>query len=111
MIFKGRKFTRNKNIVMLPTRDGDGFIMPYVKSGQENYVCFGRVTKVGASKKGAVKTIYNWKNGEKDGQPVYAVPIESDGYSLTNMMYGNDNKMYLAYDAQCYVAIRQPVQN
>lgn len=103
MQFKGYNFTRSKNIVTLPTLDCNGFPMPYVQEGKENYVVFGRVTKLGANKKGAVKTNYKWIGGKNDGEYVYAVPIECNGYSRTNMMYGKDDKIYLAHKGSCFV--------
>lgn len=34
--------------------------------------------------------------------PVYAKKIPSAGYSLTNLMYGQDGYVYLAYDGAVY---------
>lgn len=102
MKFKGRNFVKNTNIVVLPTHDDNGFLMPYMK--EENYIAFGKVTKIGMNKKGAVKTTHKWLGGKKDGEVVYAIPVECKGYSLTNMMYGKDEKIYLAKNGACYTA-------
>lgn len=110
MKFKGYNFTRTKNIVTLPSFDSNGFPMSYVQEGKENYVVFGRVTKVGANKKGAFKTTSKWIGGKNDGEYVYAVPIESNGYSLTNMMYGKDNKIYLAKKGSCFTVSMKKVK-
>lgn len=108
--FDGRIFNSCSMVVMLPVRDEQGLLMPYVEIGKENYVYFGRAipkNKDPKTVKGAIKTRYTWDGENEDGTakvPVWAVPIESDGYSLTNMMYGKDGWIYLAYDAKCYRA-------
>lgn len=106
MIFKGKKFTKNSNIVVLPSHDNNGFLMSYMKD--ENHITFGKVTKVGMNKKGAVKTNNHWLGGMKDQESVYAIPIKVKGYSLTNMMYSEDGKVYLFKDGKCYVAKQIP---
>lgn len=101
MLFKAYKFSLARNIVIIPNFDENGFPMPYVKAGEEHYVTFGKVTKV-ANKKGSVKTNHTWIGGKNDGEVVYAIPVEKDGYSMTNMLYGKDGKIYLAKDGTCY---------
>lgn len=100
MKFKGYNFRVSKTIVMLK-----GYYSPTLKVAMENataaggaYVRFGKVCKESA--KGAEATHYTYPNG----QSVFALPIEIKGYSLTNMAYGKDGKVYLAKDGGCYTA-------
>jgi hypothetical protein len=88
MIFDGIKFRINRNIVMLQRSDGVN-------------VRFGRIVPEGKPvPPNAEATNYTWGVG----YPVLAVPIESQGYSRTNMMYGKDGRIYLGYDGRCYTA-------
>lgn len=102
MLFKGFNFRHNKNIIILPNLDEDKNPMPYVEENQLSYIYFGKVIPQNKSKPmNAIKTKYTWGNS---GEFVYAVPIELDGHSLTNMAYGTKKQVYLAYDARCYQA-------
>lgn len=61
----------------------------------------------GNSKKGAVKSDYHKIIRDDDGnevsrEPIYAVPLEVSGYSLTNLAYGADGYRYLMYDGRFY---------
>lgn len=107
MQYKGGKYRRNRNIVRMPLFDEQNRRMPYVEVGKEQYAVFGRVTKLGANKKGAFKTNCTWSGGDKDGQPVYAVPIPLKGYSQTNLAYGLDGYMYLMMDGACYQSMKK----
>ena len=101
MKFKGYNFRENKSVVSIPVRNEEGNLMPYVEKGKEFYVNFGRITKLGEKKLGAIKTNYKYENS---GESVYAVPIKLTGHSLTNMAYGEDRNIYLMYDGKCYTA-------
>lgn len=102
MLFKGHNFRQNKNIVILPNLDEEKNPMPYVEENHLNYVYFGKVIPKEKSKPiNAIKTNYKW---EDTGEFVFAVPIELNGHSLTNMAYGTKKQIYLAYDARCYQA-------
>ncbi len=105
MKYKGRDFRLNKNIVRMPVNDDRNLRMPYVELGKENYVVFGKVSKLGARKKGAFKTTYSYNEGELQGQRVYAVPIVVSGYSATSMAYGEDGYVYLMHDGNCYQSV------
>jgi hypothetical protein len=94
MIFDGIRFCYNKNIVSLPWR-------LYRESNNPNYIRFGKV--VPANKPvpcNAIKT--DWTR--PDGSAVFAVEIPNDGWSLTNMMYGKNGRIYLMRDGKCYSA-------
>ena len=102
MIFKGYKFRENKNLIMLPTHDEDKNVMPYVEDGHENYVYFGKILKQNEKKPvNAIKTTYKWND---TGENVYAIPVDLNGHSLTNMAYGTKNQIYLAFKGRCYQA-------
>lgn len=94
MIVDGIKFRYAKNIVTLPAQDYLGEKYGF------NYLRFGRVVPEGKNSLKAKQTMWRWPSNE----PVWAVPIESDGWSLTNMMYGKDGKIYLMRDGKCYTA-------
>ncbi len=106
-IFKGRKYHACPTVVTMPTRDAEGKLMPYVKEGEENYVVFGRlVSKFFPTPANAVKTEYCWNKGTPEEKPAYAILVPGAGYSLTNMMYGADDFMYLALDGKVYRAAK-----
>lgn len=106
MKFDGMNFTRAPNVVILPMQDENGNKPAYLPPGSGAYVGFGRVTKLGAKKAGAIKTSRHWTGGPQDGEPVYATLVDGSGYSLTNMMYGKDGNVYLAYNGECYICRR-----
>ncbi len=89
MIFKGNKFRRNKNIVLLPETTDRG------------YCLFGKIVK--EETKGSYLIDYY-------GKKIYVKPIINHGHSLTNMMYGSETNnekathSYLCVDAICYTA-------
>lgn len=94
MRYKGYNFRRNKNIVMLKVMAGDS----------KNYVRFGRIVPQGKPvPPNAEATMSVWHGPLRE--PVLAVPIELTGHSLTNMAYGADGRVYLAYDGWCYTAL------
>lgn len=99
MIFKGRRYTKCPTIVMMPNRDSEGKLLPHVKGDTENYAYFGRVVHQGVV--GAVKTDYTFRGTEEH---VYALAIQNTGHSRTDLMYGADGYMYLAYNGACYRA-------
>lgn len=100
MQFKGYNFRENKNLIVLPNYDEDKNHMPYVEEGHENYVYFGKTIKPGKKKPiEAIKTSYTWSD---TGEAVYAIPVEVNGHSLTNMAYGTKDQVYLAKDGRCY---------
>lgn len=89
-------------MVMLPVFDEENNTMPYVDGDNTNYVYFGKVIPKGKSKPlNAIKTTYKWSDTD---DYVYAIALETEGYSLTNMAYGNNNEIYLAKDGHCYQA-------
>jgi len=112
MIFDGLRWTRSRVVVPLPHSMWEG--------EARNYATFGRACP--RDTPGAVRTNYKW-NGPppshhwKDRQPptpdeeqdgervwyVWALPIKSDGHSLTNLMYGKDGNSYLLYQGRVYV--------
>ena len=93
LTFKGLTFKLNKEVVTLPTMF------------KEIYVQFGKITL-----KGGVETKWVRINPQGKAVPVYATPIENDGYSLTNMMYGKTFKykgetkrhVYLSWEGRVY---------
>jgi hypothetical protein len=95
--FDGIRFTLCRRVVTLPA---ELFVDP-------QYVRFGRVVE-GPEVCGAVETA--WQHGA-GGEPVWAVQIEPDGWSLTNMMYGKDGRIYLCVRGRVYSApgrVRRP---
>ena len=100
MIFDGMTFRRRRSIVALPKEMWEGT--------DKNCVTFGRACRKDA--KGAVQTAFYW-NGpspfgdEPEGgqQPAYAIPIEPDGHSLTNLMYDKQGNAYLLIKSRVYV--------
>ena len=106
MIFKGKKWRVCRSVVMLPEDyyDGDD-------KHDSNYIRFGRCVPLGKPiPKNAIKTRYKWQDESKTS--VYAIPIKSTGYSLTNKMYGKREihdglkyvRAYLALNGKCYTA-------
>ena len=111
MIFDGLRWTRSRTVVALPHDMWEG--------DSKNYATFGRACKRSAP--GAVKTHWKWngippshlwENGVpepdeiKEGKRVWyvwALPIKSDGHSLTNLMYGKDGNSYLLHKGRVYV--------
>lgn len=109
MIFKGRRYTKCPRIVILPNRDDAGNLLPHVKGDTENCAYFGRAVMKGteAEHPAAIKTKYQW---ESESEPVFAIPVEHKGHSRTDLMYGADGYMYLAYNGACYRAKIAKVQ-
>lgn len=101
MLLKGIDYVKVKNIISLPTKDKDGKRLPYVTK-DDSYVCFGKVSSLGAKKAGAVKSEYNLVHSNGDKEPIYAVPLEITGYSLTNKAYGADGYVYLMHNGCFY---------
>jgi hypothetical protein len=93
MIFKGLKFRYSSKIVFM-----DG--VPGTRTA-EGYVRFGRAIPQGKPvPRAAEQTKWTWS----DGSPLFAVEIPCQGYSLTNMMYGRDGRVYLMKDGRGFVA-------
>ena len=90
MKFKGFNFRKVRTVVQLPYDEGES----------TSYIKFGRISK--ESDKGAILTRYKFADS---GLPVYAKPIPNNGYSLTNMMYGKDGRVYLMKDGQFFTAV------
>jgi hypothetical protein len=103
IISRGQKFSHCPNVVMLPARDEEGKLMPYVEEGRDNCVYFGQAIPRGKHEgvKDAIKTVYKWGK-EEDAEPVYATPIKLKGHSLTYMAYAENGFTYLAMHGQCY---------
>ena len=99
MKFKGIRFTLARKVVELPRemfKDAHNF----------QYIRFGRWVPEGT--KGAVRTNYTYIDRFSDTRkPVWAVPVEIEGWSLTNMAYGSDGQMYLKFDGTCFTAPRR----
>lgn len=108
MKFDGKRWTVCKTVVVLPREMWHGEL--------KNYVTFGKICKPGT--KGCVATnhvFYVWPNkfwpepkpdfdeGTNPSWRVYAVPIASDKYSLTNMLYGPNGYAYLYLNGRVYV--------
>ena len=105
MIFKGLHFRKSRTVVTLPNFDyATGEKFPYVKD--PNYVYFGRVLKdqSKADPKLHPKTSY-YKSNDPERKFLHADPIEDNGHSLTNMMYGADGRVYLAKDGCVFTAV------
>ena len=83
MMFKGFRFVHAPKVVFFNPAPG------------ETNVTFLRECKPSA--KGAVLTTWT-----RAGEPIFAKPIPMKGYSRTNMAYGTDGKVYLAYGGACY---------
>ena len=49
----------------------------------------------------AVKTNYTWS---ETGEPVWAIPLELNGHSLTNIAYGTKGEVYLMFDGSLFQA-------
>lgn len=89
------------------------FILPHEYNERGHYVSFGRACKKDTP--GAIRLNRRWSrmspfgdppedvNGVMD-YPIYVKQVESDGHSLTNMMYGKDGYTYLGYNGEVYVA-------
>lgn len=109
MKFDGINFRRAKSLIILPQR----FFMGDAK----NYVAFGkRVSgELEAKYNNSVgldnSVVLKIKAGEytrKNGTPApefYAIPVRLTGHSLTNLAYGANGRMYLAYDGLVYTAL------
>lgn len=122
MMFDGMRWVISHKVVPLPHDMWQG--------DSKNYVTFGRI--VARNTPGAIKTTrvyrhsypqklwgaetqpepdgYEDEVGRLDGKPfkvpywfVYAKPVECDGHSLTNLMYGKDGYMYLMLKGSIYV--------
>jgi len=121
MKFKGLNFRKAKNVVVMPTHDKKGNLMPYVKAGKENYIHFGfaptptsKRNPFTPSKQWYTVPDYKWTIGTDSIVPkgrthggvfdVDATPIANKGWSLTNMMYGTDGRVYLLKDGVIYTA-------
>jgi len=98
MKFDGHNFRVNHNIVMLRRRSEEC----------DSYILFGRrVPEDSPLPADAKPSTRKWRDS---GDPVMAVPIPLTGHSLTNMAYGADGRIYLAYDGRCYTAKRNRTQ-
>lgn len=103
MLYKGRRYSLCKNVVMLPTRDEAGKLHSFVNENMENYVYFGRTLSNQRVTEGMVKTSYRW-GSEENAPAVYAKPIKIKYFSLTNLALGEDGYFYLALDGRVYRA-------
>lgn len=117
MRFKGKLYRESKKVVTLPDSEWNG--------EQKNYVAFGRICPKNTP--GAILCPYIYYDGSPFGDSpdkcgvitnkpiyyIYAVRIgkeakdpysrDDSGYSLTNLMYGNDGYAYLFSNGKCYV--------
>lgn len=103
MLYKGRRYSLCRNVVILPTRTEDGKLQPYVAPNMENYVYFGRTYEDRRVTDKMVKTRYKW-GSEENSDPVFAEPIEIKYFSLTNLALCMDDYFYLAYNGRVYRA-------
>lgn len=116
MIFDGMRFTRSRSAIHI---SGMSPLVKELREGlgreaksYDGYCFFARVLsfmrtiqvkQFGAKlPKGYFDTGREWPN-TKDDLPVYAKLVESDGWSLTNMMYGKDGYVYLCKSGTVYV--------
>jgi len=106
MRYKGYNFRVSRTVVML-----QGYYDPKTKSTKNTseggaYVRFGKFCA--ANVPGAELTNYTMPPTEEHPErvPLYAKPLEMTGYSLTNMAYGKDGKVYLAKDGSCFTALQ-----
>lgn len=88
MIHKGYRFRISHRVLPLPFDKKHG-----------HTVQFGRVCS--QTDKGAVATHYRHPETR---EVLFAKPITMTGYSTANMAYGADGRVYLCFDARCYIA-------
>lgn len=105
MEYKGHHLRKSRTVVLLPAFNTvANTYFPYVDKDKIGYAIFGRVVSYGKPiPKKAFPTNYTWP---QDGSVVFATIIPVDGYSRTNMAYGKDGKIYVAYDANVYIGTR-----
>lgn len=103
MIFKGIKFRKNKNYVNMP----DSWLK---ENGYEtNFLRFGKIADKDVE--GAVETKWFYMDWEKEKTPIFAVPVQCEGHSRTNMMYGkvaNREMIFLMVDGMIFTAPVKP---
>ena len=90
MIFKGRRYRKTRTVVSLPQK--------YWKGDIKNAITFGKICP--ADTHGAIKTTWTYKETR---EPVYALPIECKGHSLTCAMYSKTH-LYLQHDGLIYMS-------
>jgi len=90
MKWDGMNFKLDRTVAMLRKEE--------IRGGG-HYVRFGKIVPQGrVPGPEAEEANLIWPGGQR----VWAVPIPLTGYSLTNMAYGADGRIYLGYDAMCY---------
>lgn len=95
MIFDGIRFCTRRDIVTMGIHPAG--------HRHAHHIRFGRAIKEGSPiPPNAEKTSWTWNDESKTS--VYAIEIPAAGYSLTNMMYGDDGRIYLMKDGRCYSA-------
>ncbi len=110
MRFDGYTFRTARNIVLLPKSMWQ----------KRNFCEFGKVVPESEphpeTVPGAFLTDYHWREYEGENgvtiatRPVYAIPVPLRGFSLTNMAYGTDGRLYLCIDRICYTAVSRREQ-
>lgn len=102
MKFDGIVFRRAPKICRIPIENPD--------PKHKDYAVFGKLIPKGQDIPASAKLVPHISWSDEAGlpasakTPVYANIIPCDGYSLTNMMYGKDGKIYLVLNGVCYVA-------
>ena len=105
MIFKGIHFRKARRIVSLPVINPETKErMPYVKAGNENYTYFGRVLPDQSKADPCKHVLTSWFLDSNPDVKLWAEVIPDNGHSLTNMMYGQDGRVYLYYKGIIYTA-------
>lgn len=108
MRFDGMNFRNNKNYVSLP---------PAYWSGEPKcYMTFGKIVPKETS--GAIETTWyheEWLEEGKVKTPIWATPVQEDGHSLTNMMFGitsyGRRMIFLQFKGKIFTAPLPPRRN
>lgn len=105
LTFDGVKFRRTSKVVILPNKDEQGNLFPFVKPNHEHYIHFGRIVPLGRPvPANAVMTQYTWN--DLNNTKVWAVPVPEQAHGLTNKVYSSDGYTYLAYKGSVYISGR-----
>ncbi len=98
MKFDGRNFRKSTKLAVIPNPD----------PAKPNFVHFGRIIREDQTyPTGCVKVPnMTWKSGTGKN-PVMAMPIKITGHSLTNMAFGADGRVYLAFGGDVYISAKR----
>jgi hypothetical protein len=110
MILNGIHFRKARNVVLLPNFDAKtGEKFPHAE--RENYCYFGRIIRDHSKVKPGVHVpTHYYMDNDPQRTKLHAEVIPNKGHSLTNMMYGADGRVYLAYKGLVYTSVLQKRQ-